>query len=138
VGRLANPVVEGERVVFPAGTELRGHVTKAVTSGKLSGRGVLGFRFDHVSVKGSEHEIGLSPVEIISKSATGKDAKMIGGGAAVGAVVGAIAGGKKGALIGAGVGAGTGTGAAAMTQGPQAKAPAGSTWAMRTTREFSI
>jgi hypothetical protein len=138
IGTISTPVVAGDAVVLPAGSELRGTVTTSVISGKTKGRGQLGFRFDKITVRGQEHDIALSGVAIQAKSGKGKDAKMIGGGAAAGALIGALAGGKNGALIGAGVGAGAGTGATLATRGEQARAPAGSRWTVKTTREFSI
>jgi len=138
MGKLATPLVDGDRVLVPAGSELRGTVTTSISSGKTKGRGQIAFRFDHISVRGQEYEIGLAAVDVLAKSGKRQDAKMIGGGAAGGALIGAIVGGKKGALIGAGVGAGAGTGASLATRGPQAKALAVSTWMVRTTRELSL
>jgi hypothetical protein len=138
MGKLVGPVVDGDRVVLPQGSELRGRVTTAVISGKTKGRGELGFKFDKILVKGREYDVALTGVDILAKSGKGKDAKMIGGGAAAGALIGAIAGGRKGALIGAGVGAGAGTGATLATRGPQAHAPVGSTWTVKTTRELEL
>ncbi len=138
IGRLAHPVVRGERVVIPEGSEVRGRVTTSVGSGRVKGRGRLVFEFDRVVVKGREYEIPLSSVDITAKSAKNRDAAMIGGGAGAGAIVGAVAGGKKGAAIGAAVGAGAGTGAALATKGKEARAPSGSTWTVKTTREVSL
>ena len=135
---LASPVTKGDAVVIPDGSELRGKVVTSVGSGRVKGRGRLVFKFDRVVVKGKEHELPLSSIDITAKSAKGRDAAMIGGGAGAGAIVGAIAGGKKGAAIGAAVGAGAGTGAALATKGQEAHAPAGSTWTVKTTREASI
>jgi hypothetical protein len=137
-GTLASPVVQGDTVVLPEGSELRGTVTTSIISGKTKGRGQLGFRFDAITVRGEEHPIALSSVAIEAKSGKGKDAKVIGGSAAAGGLIGAIAGGKKGALIGAGVGAGAGTGYTLATRGEQAKAPVGSKWTLKTTQAFAI
>ena len=61
----------------------------------------------------------------------GRDAKIIGGGAAAGALVGAIADGGKGAGVGALVGGGAGTGAVLATRGKEVTLPAGARWRVR-------
>src|SRR5205823_160879 len=43
IGKLASPIVDGDRVVLPEGCELRGRVTVAIISGRTKGRGDLGF-----------------------------------------------------------------------------------------------
>jgi hypothetical protein len=138
IGKLASAVVDGDRVVLPEGSELRGRVTRAVISGKTKGRGELGFKFEKIVIKGHEYDLAASGVDMLAKSGKGKDAKMIGGGAAAGTLIGAIAGGRKGALIGAGVGAGAGAGASLATRGPQARVAVGATVVVKTTRELEI
>jgi hypothetical protein len=138
IGKLTSPVVDGDHVVLPEGSELRGRVTRAIISGKTKGRGELGFKFEKIVVKGREYDLASGGVDMLAKSGKGKDAKMIGGGAAAGTIIGAIAGGRKGALIGAGVGAGAGTGASLATRGPQARVAVGSTVVVKTTRELEV
>lgn len=55
--------------------------------------------------------------QIKGKGSTGRDAAVIGGGAAVGAVLGSVIGGGSGAAIGAAIGAVTGGGIVAGTKG---------------------
>src|SRR5262245_41762896 len=43
VARLSEDVRVGEKVVLKEGTEVRGHVTEAVPSGRVKGRAQLGF-----------------------------------------------------------------------------------------------
>lgn len=110
-GTVHNRVVVGSQVVAQKGDPVVGKVVEAKASGRLSGTAVLELQMtsvngisvvsDTVSSKGGGHK--------------GRDAKAIGGTAAVGAVIGAIAGGGKGAAIGAGAGAAAGTAGAAAT-----------------------
>lgn len=56
----------------------------------------------------------------------GRDAKIIGGGAAAGALIGAIAGGGSGAAKGAAIGGAAGGGTVLATKGKEVVFPAGS------------
>jgi len=97
VARLAEDVRVGEKVVVPAGSEVRGRVTAAVPSGRVKTRAHLAFDFDTLVLKGEEHSIGTKAVDITAGDNHKKDAATIGIGAGAGAVVGAIVDGKKGA-----------------------------------------
>jgi hypothetical protein len=112
---LAEPVELGGRVMVPAGTEFRGHVTTARASGRMKGRAQLGLALDGFRLNGREYRVETTSVERVSASHKKRNSWLIGGGAGVGAAIGAIAGGGKGALIGAGAGAGAGTAGAAIT-----------------------
>jgi hypothetical protein len=108
---LANDVVVGGQTVAKAGDPVRGRVTYAKSSGRLSTPGQVTIRL--TSVNGIA--VSTTAVSRKGESHTKSNATKIGGGAAVGAVIGAIAGGGKGAAIGAGAGAAAGTGVAAAT-----------------------
>jgi hypothetical protein len=123
--KLAEDVMVGERVVAPAGSEVRGRVTSAVRSGKVKGRARLALAFDSIVVKGKACPIEATGIDITADPSKKKDAAMIGGGAGAGAIIGAIAGGKKGAAIGAAVGAGAGTGVVLATRGKEVELAAG-------------
>lgn len=108
---LVRDLVVNGKTVAKAGTQAKGKIVYAKSSGRLHDPGQLTLRLTSVN--------GI-PVTTTSFHAKGKghaksNATKIGGGAAAGAVLGAVFGGGKGALIGAGAGAAAGTGVAAAT-----------------------
>lgn len=136
--KLASEVRVGEKLVLPAGSEVRGKVTTAVSSGRVKGRARLGVAFDTLVYDGKDYVIATEPIDITAPKTHKKDAEIIGGGAAAGAIIGAIAGGKKGALIGTGVGGGAGTGAVLATKGKEVTLPAGTTRTVTLTSETRL
>jgi hypothetical protein len=106
---VATTVVDlqiGERVVIPAGSEVRGVVTGVEKAGRLDRKGSLTLAFDSVTIGGREREIrGVVTDTIESEGIKGEVAK-IGGAAGVGAIIGGIIGGVKGAITGILVGGG--------------------------------
>jgi hypothetical protein len=70
--------------------------------------------------------------EIEGKGSKGRDAAVIGGGAAIGAVIGGVVGGGSGAAIGAAVGAASGGGVVATTKGNQIDLEPGAQLRIRT------
>jgi hypothetical protein len=103
-------VIKG-KTVAKAGSQAKGKVVYAKSSGRLHDPGQLTLRLTSV---------GGIPVMTSSFRAKGKghaksNVTKIGGGAAGGALIGGLLGGGKGALIGAGAGAAAGTGVAAAT-----------------------
>jgi hypothetical protein len=127
IAKLDDDVVVGERVLVRSGAEVRGTVLSAVPSGRVKGRAKLSFVLDRLVVGGRSHPMKTDVVSLLAKSAKGRDAAMVGGGAGAGAIVGAILGGKKGAAVGVVVGAGAGTGAVLATKGHEVELPAGQT-----------
>ena len=114
---VATTVVDlllGERVVIPAGSEVRGVVTAVESAGRLDRKGSLTLAFDSITVNGREREIrGIVTDTIESEGIKGEVAK-IGGAAGVGAIIGGILGGVKGAITGVLIGGG---GMIAATEG---------------------
>ena len=124
-GALAEDVVVDGRVAWPQGTPVKGVVVQSTPAGRLqSGQGGLGIRLSTV---------GRSDVEAGTYVVTGdkrgeRNAKFIGGTAALGALVGILSSkGHQGdhALGGAAIGAAAGTGLAAATADPVIRIPAG-------------
>ena len=112
---LSAPVVVNGKTVWPAGAAVRGVVTQSVAAGRLaSGKGVLAVKLTEVAGEGIETETFA-----VQGAATGeRNAKFIGGGAALGALAGLLSDKKHQgdhALGGAAIGAAVGTAAAAAT-----------------------
>jgi hypothetical protein len=114
-GTLSDPVTVNGVTAWPAGTPVSGVVTQSVPAGRLSsGKGVLAIKVT---------EIGSNGVDTDTHAVTGdpkgtRDAKYIGGGAALGALVGMLSDKHHQgdhALAGAALGAAAGTGVAAAT-----------------------
>ncbi|MBK8727257.1 MAG: hypothetical protein IPL96_14790 [Holophagaceae bacterium] len=114
-GTLAESVVADGQTVWAAGTPVRGVVSQSVPAGRLaSGKGALGIRLT---------EIGSSDVDggdyLVTGGKTGeRNAKIIGGAAALGALIGVLSDKRNKddhALGGAAIGAAAGTAAAAAT-----------------------
>lgn len=114
---VATTVVDlqlGERVVIPAGSELRGIVSSVDKAGRMDRKGSLTLAFDRITIDGREREIrGVVTDAIESEGVRGEVAK-IGTAAGVGAIIGGIIGGVKGAIAGIIIGGG---GIAAATPG---------------------
>lgn len=138
VARLAEDVMVGEKVVVPAGTEVRGQVTAAVPSGRVKGHARLAFDFDTLVLKGKEHSIGARPVDVTAANSHKRDAVITGIGVGAGAIVGGIVDGKKGAGIGALLGGATGTGVVLTNKGKEVELGTGTRVTVRLTRETRL
>ena len=138
VARLAEDVRVGEKVVVPAGSEVRGLITAAVPSGRVKTRAQLAFDFDTLVLKGEEHSIGTKAVDITAGDTHKKDAATIGIGAGAGAIVGGIAKGGKGAAIGTLIGGAAGTGVVLVNTGKEVELAVGSRITVRLTNEARL
>ena len=115
-GTLAQPVVVNGKTVFEKGTDVKGQVLEASSSGRLNSPGQLQLVLTSISNGWfSSSPLTVEPLLIKGGSHTKSNVAKIGGGAAAGAVIGGVAAGGKGAAIGAGIGAGGGTAVAAAT-----------------------
>ena len=114
---VATTVVDlqlGERVVIPAGSELRGIVSSVDKAGRVDRKAGLTLAFDRITINGREREIrGIVTDTIEGQGVKGEVAK-IGTAAGAGAIIGGILGGVKGAIAGILIGGG---GIAAATPG---------------------
>ncbi len=114
-GSLASDVVVNGTMVWKAGSPVSGVVAQSVPAGRLSsGNGGLGIKL--TSVGGADVSTGTYLV--VGDKRGERNAKIIGGAAALGALVGVLSDKKnKGdhALGGAAIGAAAGTAAAAAT-----------------------
>jgi hypothetical protein len=101
---LAQPVSAGS-TVWPKGTQVKGKVVEAVSSGRLERPASITLQLTQIG----NSPVVTEPEQIDGKSHAGHNAGLILGGAAAGAILGGIAGGGKGAVIGTAAGAGAGT-----------------------------
>lgn len=138
MARLGEEIRVGEKVVVPAGSEVRGRVTAAVPSGRVKTRARLAFDFDTLVLQGKEHSIGTLAVDVTAGDTHKKDAATIGIGAGAGAIVGAIIDGKKGAGIGAVIGGATGTGVVLSNTGKEIELGSGTRVTVKLTREARL
>lgn len=138
VAKLADDVKVGGKVVLAQGTEVKGHVTAAVPSGRVKGLARLAFDFDRIVSKGKEHPIESRAIDMTADNSHKRDAEILGGGAVGGAIIGALAGGKKGAGVGALLGAGAGGGVVLTNKGKEVKVPSGAQLGIKLTREARL
>jgi len=114
-GTLAEDVLVGNTVAWPAGTTVSGVVAQSTPAGRLaSGRGGLGIRLTTVGRNG----VDAGTYMVVGDTLGKRDAKFIGGTSALGALVGvltdknhqgdhALGGAAAGALAGTALAAGT-------------------------------
>ncbi|MCI0402018.1 MAG: BON domain-containing protein [Acidobacteria bacterium] len=120
---LESPLMVGDKVVVPEGTEVEGRIAELKSAGRFAGRSELAIELSELIINGKSYPIETDQFTRQGSSRGKATAAKVGGGAAIGAIIGGIAGGGKGAAIGATVGAGAGTGVSAATKGQQIKIP---------------
>jgi hypothetical protein len=140
--RTSFPITQGNRIVVPVGSYLRGELLESKRPGRIKGRGEFRMRLNTLILpNGYTVDLKAAPrgADSGGKETMDSEGKMTGGGGkgkdvgtvatttATGAGIGAIAGGAKGAGIGAGIGGLAGLGAILLTRGPEAELPRGST-----------
>jgi hypothetical protein len=113
---------QGDDVLVPAGSTVRGFVSAVQPAGRLDRSGSLTLAFDQIVVNGREHPIRGLATQVFESRGLRDEAGTVGTAGAVGAIVGGILGGLKGALLGAVVGGG---GVIAATEGKDVELPAG-------------
>jgi hypothetical protein len=125
-GLLTDDVVVAGKTVWKSGTHVGGVVTQSTPAGRLSSHGGLGIK---VTLVGHE-DVDTAAYVMVGDKRGVRNAKFIGGGAAVGALIGILSDGKHQgdhALGGAVIGAGAGTAAAAATADTVIRIPADKT-----------
>ena len=115
-------LMQGDRVLIPAGSRVRGVVSSVEKAGNIDRKGSLTLAFDRITVNGREHEFRGMATQVFESGGIRDEAAKVGTAGAVGAIVGGIIGGMKGAIIGAAVGTG---GVIAATEGKDIELPAG-------------
>lgn len=135
---LDEPLVDGDRVVVPKGTNFAGHIVTSKSSGRFKGRAVLAMQLDSFMLGGQTYEIRSNNSSRVSAGHKKHNFLWIGGGSGGGAAIGAIAAGGTGALIGAGAGAAAGTVGSAITGKRQVNLPAETVLRFRLTSPVSL
>jgi hypothetical protein len=119
---------EGDRVMIPAGSVMRGVVSSVTKTTRVERKGSLTLAFDQVRINGRDYPIrGTVSQAIVSEGIKGETTK-IGAGAGVGMIIGGILGGVKGALAGILIGGG---GTIAATEGKDVELAAGTVLRVR-------
>lgn len=123
-GSLASDVLVNGQLVWSAGTRVRGVVTQSVPAGRLSsGKGALGIKVTEVGGVGVDTDSHV----MVGEARGTRNAKIIGGGAALGALIGILSDHNHKndhALGGAAIGAAAGTALAAGTADTVIRIPA--------------
>ena len=113
---------QGNDVLIPAGSVLRGVVSSVNKATRTDRKGSLTVAFDQISVRGRSYPIHATVTQALESEGIKGEAAKIGTGAGVGAIIGGILGGAKGALLGILIGGG---GTIAATEGQDVSLPAG-------------
>lgn len=132
--RLALDVLVGDEIVVPAGTEVHGTVTSALSSGHADGLAHLAFDFDTLVLGPSEHPIVTRSVEIRAETKDERDAAII----EIGTVPGALLGAARGSGLKGIVGWATGTGVVLNYKGREVELCAGTRVTVRLTRQARL
>ncbi len=106
---LATTIVDlqvNERVVIPAGSELRGVVSSVDKATRTDRKGSLTLAFDQITVNGRDYPIRGTVTDAIESEGVRGEIGRIGTGAGAGAIIGGILGGVKGAIAGILIGGG--------------------------------
>jgi hypothetical protein len=119
---------EGDRVIIPAGSTMRGVVSSVTKTTRLERKGSLTLAFDQVRINGRDYPIRGTVTQAIESEGIKGEAGKIGAGAGVGMIIGGILGGVKGALAGILIGGG---GTIAATEGKDVELAAGTVLRVR-------
>ncbi len=113
---------EGDRLLIPAGSVVRGVVSSVNRASRTDRKGSLTLSFDQVTVNGRTYPMRGTVTQALESEGIRGEAGRIGAGSAVGAIIGGIIGGVRGALLGVLIGGG---GTIAATEGKDVTLPAG-------------
>ena len=119
---------DGDRMMIPAGSVMRGVVSSVTKTSRLERKGSLTLAFDQVRINGREYPIRATVTQAIESEGIKGEAGKIGAGAGVGMIIGGILGGVKGALAGILIGGG---GTIAATEGKDVELAAGTVLRVR-------
>lgn len=115
-------LMQGSRVLVPAGSVLQGVVSSVDRASRTDRKGSLTLAFDRITVNGREYPVRAMVTQALESEGLEGEAPRIAAGAGVGAIVGGILGGIKGALAGVLIGGG---GTILATEGKDVTLPPG-------------
>ncbi|HXW07206.1 MAG TPA: hypothetical protein VD833_18365 [Vicinamibacterales bacterium] len=113
---------EGNRVLIPAGSMMRGIVSSVDRASRTDRKGSLTVSFDQVTINGRAYPMRGTVTQALESEGIRGEVGRIGAGSAVGAIIGGIIGGVRGALIGVLIGGG---GTMVATEGKDVTLPPG-------------
>ena len=113
---------EGNRLLIPAGSVMRGIVSSVDRASRTDRKGSLTVSFDQVTVNNRSYPMRGTVTQALESEGIKGEIGRIGAGSAVGAIIGGIIGGVKGALLGVLIGGG---GTMVATEGKDVHLPAG-------------
>lgn len=113
---------QGNDVLIPAGSTLRGVVSSVTNATRTQRKGSLTVAFDQITIRGRSYPMHGTVTQALESEGIKGELPRIGAGSAVGAIIGGIIGGAKGALLGVLIGGG---GTIAATEGKDVTLPAG-------------
>ena len=119
---------QGNEVLIPAGSTMRGVVSSVTNAGRTQRKGSLTVAFDQLTVRGRNYPVRGTVTQALESEGIKGEIGKIGAGAGVGAVIGGILGGAKGALLGVLIGGG---GTIAATEGKDVTLPSGTVLRVR-------
>ena len=114
---------EGDTVIVPAGSVMRGIVSGVTKTSRTERTGRLTLAFDQVTIGRRAIAIKATVTNTIEGEGIKGEAGRVGAGAGIGGIIGGILGGAKGAIAGILIGGG---GTVAATEGKDVELPAGS------------
>jgi TolA-binding protein len=126
---------QGNDVLIPAGSTLRGVVSSVNKATRTDRKGTLTVAFDQITVRSRSYPIHGTVTQALESEGIKGEAVKIGAGAGVGAIIGGILGGAKGALLGVLIGGG---GTIAATDGKDVTLAAGSVLRVRFDQPLQI
>ena len=123
-GILAEPVVLGNTVAVPAGSNATGEILVAHRRGLFKGKSMLALTLTRLDVNGTPYRVDTSSLTESKKGKGRRSAALIGGGAGMGMLIGGVATGGVGLLVGGLAGGGAGALGAAFTGNRDLSIPA--------------
>lgn len=126
---------EGDHVMIPAGSSLRGVVSSVTKTTRTERKGALTLAFDQVTIDKRAYPIKATVTQAIESEGIRGETTKIGAGAGVGAIIGGILGGFKGAMAGILIGGG---GTIAATEGKDVELAAGTVLRVRLDSGLSL
>ncbi len=119
---------DGDRVIVPAGSTMRGVVSSVTKTSRTERTGKLTLAFDQITIDRRDYPIRATVTQAIESEGIKGEAGKIGAGAGIGAIIGGILGGAKGAIAGILIGGG---GTVMATEGKDVELPAGTVLRVR-------